>query len=146
MLPDFATNPEENYGFINYYIKQKPGLSVGTEITNTADIIFDYNLPIRTLEVKNTIVSPTGISEFGSSESIFVHPNPASDFLTIQFKNTFSVLYSLLIFDMKGKQVGLSYQINKENIIVNISSLPSGIYVLKASTPNGIFYNKIIKM
>ncbi len=43
-----SSNQNEKYGFINYFIKQKPGLPDGTQLHNSAEIYFDYNLPITT--------------------------------------------------------------------------------------------------
>jgi len=42
-------------GYISYLVKPLPDLSTGTEITNKASIIFDWNDPIETPLVRNTI-------------------------------------------------------------------------------------------
>ncbi len=46
-----------NWGLVAFSIKQKPQLPVGTVIRNSADIFFDYNPPVTTNTVINTITS-----------------------------------------------------------------------------------------
>lgn len=47
--------PPEGEGQVSFSIRAKQGLPAGTEITNTATIIFDYNKPIETPPVINII-------------------------------------------------------------------------------------------
>ena len=42
-------------GHVSFAIKPKPGIALGTVVTNQASITFDYNDPILTNEVWNTI-------------------------------------------------------------------------------------------
>ncbi len=55
LLPDSNTNTIESKGYITFGIDQDPGLSDGVVITNKAEIYFDFNLPVVTNEVFNTI-------------------------------------------------------------------------------------------
>ncbi|TKJ41183.1 hypothetical protein CEE37_05830 [candidate division LCP-89 bacterium B3_LCP] len=48
-------NPPEGEGMVMFHIDQKPNLTSGTEIHNYASITFDYNDPIITNTVLNTI-------------------------------------------------------------------------------------------
>ncbi len=57
-LPGKKQNEIESQGYIKYSIKPKPGLDIDETISNTAHIIFDYNLPIVTNTVSNTISNP----------------------------------------------------------------------------------------
>ncbi|MEZ4772324.1 MAG: T9SS type A sorting domain-containing protein [Bacteroidia bacterium] len=54
-LPDSASDPEGSKGFIQFSLKQRPNLPIGTRIKNSAAIIFDFNEPVITNEVVNTI-------------------------------------------------------------------------------------------
>ena len=54
-LPDSTTDLAGSQGFVQFTLKQKPNLSVGTVITNQASIIFDFNVPVITNQVTNTI-------------------------------------------------------------------------------------------
>lgn len=42
-------------GHVSYFVQPKAGLPSGTEITNRASIVFDYNDPIETPQVRNTL-------------------------------------------------------------------------------------------
>ncbi|MBL0315742.1 MAG: VCBS repeat-containing protein [Flavobacteriales bacterium] len=55
MLPDSATTGSLSEGFVEYRINAANNLSGGTEIHNTASIVFDYNDPIVTNTTLHTI-------------------------------------------------------------------------------------------
>lgn len=67
-LPDSTTNEPGSHGFVKFRIKPKQGLSKGTVIKNKADIYFDYNSPIETNEVFNTI----GLPELMAGEKMVI--------------------------------------------------------------------------
>jgi len=54
-LPDSTSNEPESHGFISYRIRINSGLSLGTSISNTAHIYFDFNAPVSTNTTLNTI-------------------------------------------------------------------------------------------
>jgi uncharacterized repeat protein (TIGR01451 family) len=55
LLIDSTTNEQASHGYIKFSIAQKPGNAVGTTIDNTAAIYFDYNAPVLTNAVHNTV-------------------------------------------------------------------------------------------
>jgi uncharacterized repeat protein (TIGR01451 family) len=55
LLPDSNANEAASHGFIKFRINQTPGNVAGTLIKNSASIYFDYNAPVITNEVLNTI-------------------------------------------------------------------------------------------
>lgn len=55
LLPDSTTNEPESHGFVQYSIQLKEGLELGTRIENKADIYFDFNEPVATNQVFNTL-------------------------------------------------------------------------------------------
>lgn len=67
-LPDSTSNESQSHGFIQYKIKPKPNLPVGTTINNKAGIYFDYNPPIITNIVRDTIAIP--MSAIVNSQSL----------------------------------------------------------------------------
>ena len=54
-LPDSTKDRLNSNGFVSFSIKAKTGLPTQTKIENYADIIFDYNDPVRTNTTFNTI-------------------------------------------------------------------------------------------
>ena len=65
-------------------------------------------------------------------QDIVVNPNPAYEFITLQFANTNPVtdLTSVEIFGLSGVVLKKVYTTNN---IIDVSSLPNGIYLLKVS-------------
>lgn len=55
-LADSTTDEPASHGYVVYTIKPKPGLDNNTLITNNAGIYFDFNEPVITNTVSNTIV------------------------------------------------------------------------------------------
>ncbi|MEL6844652.1 MAG: PKD domain-containing protein, partial [Bacteroidota bacterium] len=54
-LPDSVSDPQGSQGFVAYTLQHAASLSPGTQIDNRAAIYFDYNPPIITNTVRNTI-------------------------------------------------------------------------------------------
>ena len=53
-LPPNVVSPEGE-GYVNFSVRARAGLPAGTEITNIADIIFDYNSLVETPPVTNIV-------------------------------------------------------------------------------------------
>ena len=56
LLVDSMTNYEASQGYVSFSCEVDPNIAFDTEVTNTADIIFDTNPPIITNTTLNTIV------------------------------------------------------------------------------------------
>jgi uncharacterized repeat protein (TIGR01451 family) len=54
-LPDSGRDQAGSNGLVKFAIKPVKGLAEGTRVENFADIFFDYNLPVRTNTVFNTL-------------------------------------------------------------------------------------------
>src|SRR5690606_30194219 len=86
LLVDSTTNEPLSHGLVSYSIEQNPGLAVGTEITNTAYIYFDYNDPIVTNTTLNTIADMNDVEEIASLlTNLLIYPNPFNDQITLQY-------------------------------------------------------------
>jgi len=70
---------------------------------------------------------PNGIDDI-VSESLMIHPNPASTHLTITIRR--EVISHVLLFDITGKELGLPPMLSEteKSITLDVSGLPSGIY------------------
>lgn len=69
------------------------------------------------------------------------YPNPVKDILTISYNDniTYVTLYNIV-----GQQV-LSINVDSDNVLVNMSQLPTGTYMAKIGTANAVKTMKIIK-
>lgn len=61
-LPDSFTNEPASHGFVKFGIKLKPNLPLYTAIHNTSAIYFDFNAPVITNTVTNTLYNAMNIA------------------------------------------------------------------------------------
>lgn len=138
-LPDSTTNEPESHGHLVYRIRENSSATVGTEIENTAYIYFDWNAPIITNTTYNiNVVVIDGLNENVSNE-VQVHPNPASESLTITCEGPFT--YQLV--DLSGRMV--SNGLGSDFITVPVSMLASGMYQLNVQSKKENASLKVVK-
>ena len=76
---------------------------------------------------------------------ISVYPNPASDILNISLGKNIDNIRSITLYDLNGKLITqVNEDDNEHNAKLNVSSLNSGIYVLKVETDNNQYNQKVI--
>ena len=83
-------------------------------------------------------VGDDGVEEI-DNEEVVIYPNPVDDIVMIETHGRAS-LQNVIIYDVNGRKV-LSTSESK----IDISDIPSGIYMMKIELSDGIFYKKIIK-
>jgi uncharacterized repeat protein (TIGR01451 family) len=132
-LPDSSTNQVGSNGFVTFHVDQVPNLTPGTEITNDADIYFDFNDPITTNTTMHRIyegfVSVLNVEELTQNgKSLLVYPNPTSNSITIKGEKNMN--QSFHIFDQMGREV-FKGKLDGTETEVNLSILSKGIYTLK---------------
>jgi uncharacterized repeat protein (TIGR01451 family) len=132
-LPDSSTNQEGSNGFVTFHLEQVPNLAPGTEITNDADIYFDFNDPITTNTTIHRIfegfVSVLSLEELSQNgKPLLIYPNPTTNSITITGEKNMNQSFS--IFDQMGREV-FKGKLNGVSTDVNLSPLSKGIYVLK---------------
>ena len=81
-----------------------------------------------------------GVDEF-SKESITVYPNPAKDILIID-GNPGIQIDSIQVYDLLGE---LILQENGDTNQIDVSSLNSGVFLIKIETDKGVLTKKLIK-
>jgi hypothetical protein len=133
-------NDANNDGYIVFKIKSKNTLVVGDQITNNANIYFDYNAPIATNITTSTYQALNNI-DFSFGNYFTLSPVPAKDFLNIASKQQV-VIKSISVYNMLGQLVQTF--INPSNTI-DVSNLKSGSYILKMTTENGVLSSKFLK-
>lgn len=67
-LPDSASDPSGSQGYIMFEIYPNGGLSDGVVIENRVSIYFDFNFPVVTNSVMNTIISSLPILDLSVSQ------------------------------------------------------------------------------
>ncbi|SCX79397.1 DUF7619 domain-containing protein [Flavobacterium caeni] len=139
-LPPSIVNPIGGHGNVLFKIKTLPTLQAGDQVSNTANIYFDYNHPIETNEARTTFQTLRR-SEFKTDASVKVYPNPARRSVWVKAKSN---IQSIAVFDVQGRILQTSIE-NKNTATLDISARSSGIYFLKITTADGIKVEQIIK-
>ncbi len=96
--------------------------------------------------VSSTCTLSTTIDEEKlGEEAVFVYPNPANEFINVEFSGLNDENLSIEITDVFGKVVQKEISKNENQMFnLNVSSLAAGYYVLKISSGNSVIQKKII--
>ncbi|AWA30561.1 T9SS C-terminal target domain-containing protein [Flavobacterium magnum] len=132
-----------NDGYILFKIKTKPTLTLGSTISNTASIYFDYNFPIVTNTAVTTMAIPLSTDENENAFGFALYPNPVKDVLNIASKVTADI-DSIVIYNMLGQEVTKAIPAVGDYSI-DVSRLPVGEYVLKVISNTGTWSSKFLK-
>lgn len=125
-LADSASNEELSKGYVIYKIKQQTGNPTNTSIQNTGAIYFDYNPPVITNTVDNTILECT---DYTLSLNVNSVEFCLSDSLVVTDVNQFGCnMYQFGVED--------TISISQNEYTWNPSA--SGLYVLSISKNNGL--------
>lgn len=127
--------------FQNYQWYFNSALIVGANTQNyTATAIGDYYCQVTEgicSETSNTITISTlsNLNFEKELDKIIVFPNPAQDFLTLSFAPTRDVKYSIInsIGQVVANEFVTTLSVNSQ-IIIPVSNLQTGNYILKIST------------
>jgi hypothetical protein len=84
----------------------------------------------------------TDIKRINGNSDIRVYPNPAAEILHIDLNG--SSMLNLNLIDITGKLI-IQKIVNPDNNTLNISEIPSGIYMLSATGTSGNYTFQIIK-
>lgn len=78
-------------------------------------------------------------------EAVFVYPNPAKEFINVEFSGLSDENISIEIIDVFGKVVQKENRKNENGIFnLNVRSLAAGYYLLKISSVHSVIQKKII--
>ncbi|MBI5917678.1 MAG: T9SS type A sorting domain-containing protein [Bacteroidetes bacterium] len=136
-LPHSSFDQLGSQGFVQYSISQKPFLSNGSKIYNSAAIYFDFNERIATnlhqLIIKNSVATKEPHHDgFG----INMFPNPVSNgVVRIDSKNKAQKIVFIEVFNMTGQ---LLKSFSNDKHWIDIELPPStGLFLIIAQSENG---------
>ncbi len=137
MLPFTDEDPVGSNGYVAFRVKPKSDTVLGDIISGTAEIYFDFNLPIITNTVTTEVVEEEilSINSFSKEETTLqIFPNPITK---NQFKvNTENIgkIDSIKLFDLTGKEIELNaINVNETEKSFSIPDLTPGVYLLKVN-------------
>ena len=148
-LPDSSENLEGSNGFVEFKISPKANIKNGEIIPNEAAIVFDFEEPLATNSVRNTVK----FSKEGVQNKLLIHPNPVVDFTNIVLELgrekylNYERINTLAIYDIVGERVqAIAYRIGEQSISLDCRLLRKGTYLLKVINQDGEPFNgKLMK-
>ena len=106
-------------------------------------LVEEVNNPMCVMWGFYTVYGPNGPNGVGSefTQTITLCPNPTSDYVQIDGDVNID---EICIYDLSGKLVG-KLVVDNTCAELNVSNLPSGIYLIKLHTEKGVLEKKIVK-
>ncbi len=142
-LPDSFRNEIASNGFVQFRIKQKKDVPIGTKIENSAGIYFDFNAPVITNLATHTIAKPIfntvkTIDLNNQTVLIEVSPNPFETETTFNIKgNTpLSIGGIFDLYDIHSRLI-IHDNFEKNRYTLKRQDLKSGMYIFKIQTKEG---------
>ncbi|HNE28662.1 MAG TPA: T9SS type A sorting domain-containing protein, partial [Saprospiraceae bacterium] len=144
-LPDSTTNEAASHGFVQFDIKPKADIELGSIIENRAGIYFDINDVVLTNTVWHT-VDVNFIQTVGTSEPhsglmpLNIWPNPALDKTFVSLEQSAHVR----LLDTYGHPLR-QYLAQAPGLHIERQGLAAGVYMIEARLANGeMRYGKLI--
>ena len=100
------------------------------EVTNPGNECSNLSMPVEVM-----IEEPTGLVEVLES-SLNVYPNPASGIMTIEGLPA-DAQADIILYDLRGVKMRFIKNVATPKVSLDISGLPSGVYLLQVRLPNG---------
>ena len=131
MLPDSGTNEAASHGQVRFSIAMNAGVPAGTTIKNTGYIYFDTNPAVVTNTTNSTLSTPSATALPALPAGVRIFPNPSTDMLTIDGMDAGVIS----VQNMNG-EVMISKAVSGNTMPLDVSRLPSGVYLLRAISNN----------
>jgi uncharacterized repeat protein (TIGR01451 family) len=147
-LPDSARNQEGSNGFVEFTIMPRTDVVSGQIIYNQAEIVFDFEEPLATNIVRNTIKYNANVDN-----RVIIQPNPTRESTTVMLELSkdryvnLQLIERIQIFDMWGSLLSeQSFGNEIKRAILNTDNLIPGCYLVKVINNHGqAFQAKLIK-
>ncbi|WP_294823866.1 T9SS type A sorting domain-containing protein [uncultured Flavobacterium sp.] len=126
----------EGKGNVVFKIKTLNTLQINDDVTQQADIFFDYNWPIVTNEA-TTVFEVLRRGEFEKDNTVRIYPNPSNGLVNI---TAASGIKSVQLYDMQGRLLQAG-----SNASFDISGRAAGMYFVRVLTEAGMKVEKVVK-
>jgi uncharacterized repeat protein (TIGR01451 family) len=130
-LPDSFVDPLGSIGSFHYRMAPKSTLVLGDQLTNRADIYFDYNDPVLTNTTVTTVALPTGIDAMIANSGLRMHPSPSDGQVNITWTRADVADARLIVLDALGRAattVNLNQLGAHSTRSIDLSALAPGTY------------------
>ena len=106
--------------------------------------IYNYALSNTEVGILAGILSST--DEKTGNKGLTIRPVPVRDFLTIDYPNGITKPTTLSVYDLNGKLLITQHQTFSQEVQINTTSLPAGIYMLRISNEDETLMQKFVVM
>lgn len=148
-LTSYYVDPINSKGYLIFRVIPRSNLSVGTIISNEANIYFDNNAPVLTPMTDLLVIGTTSISEYAqlTNNSIFVYPNPTQDIFNFEIPNAEIGEFAVSLYSIDGKLINaLSIQKQKEQTMqLDLSNTEKGIYIVIVSKGKSVWSSRVVR-
>jgi len=134
LLPDSSTDAMGSQGSLHYRITPKADLILGDQLTNRADIYFDYNEPVLTNVTVTTVALRTGIAESTANGGLSIYPSPSTGIITLRAIDAEFSNARFTVVDGMGREVfttNISGPIGVAGRPIDLNTLAIGSYVAR---------------
>ncbi|MBL4756010.1 MAG: T9SS type A sorting domain-containing protein, partial [Flavobacteriales bacterium] len=84
-----------------------------------------------------TVGSTIGILDQSIDAGFVLYPNPTTDVIWIEHSGA-NLEWNLIVYDFTGKVILTKTQITNASISISLGEMPSGIYMAKITSSNGL--------
>ncbi|MBK9146267.1 MAG: T9SS type A sorting domain-containing protein [Flavobacteriales bacterium] len=135
MLPDSTTDEPNSHGSIHYRMAPKNSLVLGDQLTNRADIYFDYNAPVLTNTTVTTVELSTGMADSGMGSGLLIAPSPSTGMVNMHWSDVHAGNAQLNVHDALGRVVfTMSIASGSNARSIDLGFLPAGSYVARLNS------------
>jgi hypothetical protein len=139
-LPDSGSNLELSNGYVSFSVCPKNSINGYTLVNNIAYIQFDRNDYIQTNN------APVYVGGNLSPEKLIIYPNPALDYTMLILSNEENLpqqIEGVTLYDLNGRVV-YQQEISEYQFRLNLSTIPAGLYILKARAGNTNYTERLM--
>ena len=136
-----------DYSGLNSILQSSGSIHIGKYFNGKIDDIRFYDRVLTASEVHDIFVLPGSCSELGmgkfSEQPVFnVFPNPTTGTVYLETSNTTKQTL-VSVFDIRGQEI-IMQSLNQQNSMIDLSSFPIGLYLIRL-TSGSIIRNSIIQ-
>ncbi|MCC7502243.1 MAG: DUF11 domain-containing protein, partial [Flavobacteriales bacterium] len=137
-LPDSASDELGSHGFVQFAMQPLSTLLNGNQVSNTANIYFDFNEPVITNTAVFTVNDASAVSELVHDQDLCLWPSPTIDVLYIAHK-TERVL-SVELLDLRGRPLLVAGAVDH----LDVGQLAAGMYLARVTTSAGTYMRSVV--
>jgi alpha-tubulin suppressor-like RCC1 family protein len=143
-----ATQTGATYQWINCANNQ--AISGATTQTFTATANGTYAVIVTKNNCSDTstclTVNTIGLSELEGTSYVSVYPNPSKGLFYVQIANKEIVAENAVVYNLVGQKVDAHIEtLNNQELVINLSSQPNGVYYMTIQVGEKVYNQKLIK-